>query len=176
MNKNVRLIFIIGAIVIANTFCMILGPIVWIRGAAHFAKYEDFKENGKTADGFVYGRSTKENFKVNSYTLSIGFLRDHHILTSGEVSVSKPLWSAMKDGDDVNILYKEEGEYVYEVILEESYQDEYLVLADTPAHGKWMTLISYSIFLVGIGILLWLRRKSRPKAYRRMDESPYRNL
>lgn len=176
MNKNVRLVFIIGAIVIANTFCMILGPIVWIRGAAHFAKYEDFKKNGETADGSVYWKRREGNFRVSNYYLSITFFTEGYTMSSGEVSVSKPLWVGKKLGDNVKVLYKKEGELVYEAILEESYEDEYLVLADTPAHGKWMTLISYSIFLVGIGLLFWLRRKSKPKPYRRMDESQYEKL
>lgn len=173
MEKGVILTYIIGVLVIVNVFFMLIGPFVWINSSLHFSELTEFEENGVKTVGTIGfkgepRRGITQNHSKDHYFVAVDFVNEsNQVVFIPEVKVKYPLWKKLKIFKEVELLYQQDEKGEYEAILIESYDLENIGWSYHPIYGKWMTLISWGMFLVGVGIIVrfWLRngkvRKSK---------------
>jgi hypothetical protein len=163
--KETTLVFVIGISIVLMFMGMVLGPYSWIVGGNHFAILEDFQENGIKTTGTITYIKNPPAFPASRYESHyidlIYPINDTTYVTAENIEAIGISGSKLKMNQELTIYYKP-GQ-INEVILLRSYEED-LTLTRNPVYGKWLTLISYSLFIGLIGfVVVWVQRKKKAR-------------
>jgi hypothetical protein len=139
------MIKIIYNVIILTLFVGILyGPISWGYSYTFSSEYDSFSKDASTTFGIIEYKYEKLKYRYVIHSVTINYAQNAHEKTE-TIEIEAPLWSSLKVGEKIELLYNQKMEPSIRIKIEN--QSQYLPPLKKAGYGKWITIISYTLFI-----------------------------